>query len=235
MGTCAKQGSESKSQNSIREGCARARAAPQAAWALSSALRRARGCSDIYFDRREAIALGADDHITANRVSQMVEPVEAALRRQQEHRLQIATKLKAEVERSAANPAGPVHQSLSYSQQSPPAPEQPQRTHFIQRAVAPGGGPAANATRNENVNRRHEMSAAANSAAGKTHVVRVTPNCRLRGAGARETFGASDQIALRLVSGSLAAADGVLDLEGATVAVIDLDAGKPDDAASKQL
>ena len=32
------------------------------------------GCSDIYFDRRETIALGADDHIAANRVAQMVDP-----------------------------------------------------------------------------------------------------------------------------------------------------------------
>ncbi len=32
------------------------------------------GCSDIYFDRRETIALSADDHIAANRVAQMVDP-----------------------------------------------------------------------------------------------------------------------------------------------------------------
>jgi hypothetical protein len=32
------------------------------------------GCSDIYFDRRETIALGADDHIAANSVEQMVDP-----------------------------------------------------------------------------------------------------------------------------------------------------------------
>ena len=32
------------------------------------------GCYDIYFDRRETIALGADDHIAANRVAQMVDP-----------------------------------------------------------------------------------------------------------------------------------------------------------------
>jgi hypothetical protein len=32
------------------------------------------GCSDIYFDRRETIALGADDHIAANSVAQMVDP-----------------------------------------------------------------------------------------------------------------------------------------------------------------
>ena len=32
------------------------------------------GCSDIYFDRRETIALGADDHIASNEVEQMVDP-----------------------------------------------------------------------------------------------------------------------------------------------------------------
>jgi hypothetical protein len=32
------------------------------------------GCSDIYFDRRETVALGADDHIASNSVEQMVDP-----------------------------------------------------------------------------------------------------------------------------------------------------------------
>jgi hypothetical protein len=32
------------------------------------------GCSDIYFDRRETVALGADDHIHVNRVAQMIDP-----------------------------------------------------------------------------------------------------------------------------------------------------------------
>jgi hypothetical protein len=32
------------------------------------------GCSDIYFDRRETVALGADDHIGVNRVAQMIDP-----------------------------------------------------------------------------------------------------------------------------------------------------------------
>jgi hypothetical protein len=32
------------------------------------------GCSDIYYDRRETIALGAEDHIDSNRVAQMVDP-----------------------------------------------------------------------------------------------------------------------------------------------------------------
>jgi hypothetical protein len=32
------------------------------------------GCSDIYFDRRETIALGADDHAAADAVVQMIDP-----------------------------------------------------------------------------------------------------------------------------------------------------------------
>jgi len=32
------------------------------------------GCSDIYFDRRDTVALGANDHIDTNRVAQMIDP-----------------------------------------------------------------------------------------------------------------------------------------------------------------
>jgi hypothetical protein len=32
------------------------------------------GCSDLYFDRRDTVALGADDHIATDRVAQMVDP-----------------------------------------------------------------------------------------------------------------------------------------------------------------
>jgi hypothetical protein len=32
------------------------------------------GCSDIYFDRRETVALGAEDHLDVNRVAQMIDP-----------------------------------------------------------------------------------------------------------------------------------------------------------------
>ena len=32
------------------------------------------GCSDLYFDRRETVALHANDHIAVNRVAQMVDP-----------------------------------------------------------------------------------------------------------------------------------------------------------------
>jgi hypothetical protein len=32
------------------------------------------GCSDIYYDRRETISLGADDAVASNRVTHMVDP-----------------------------------------------------------------------------------------------------------------------------------------------------------------
>lgn len=32
------------------------------------------GCSDIYYDRRETVSLGADDHIASNMAVQMVDP-----------------------------------------------------------------------------------------------------------------------------------------------------------------
>jgi hypothetical protein len=50
------------------KGAARAVAAATALGALLA------GCSDIYYDRRETIALGADDAVAANMVEQMVDP-----------------------------------------------------------------------------------------------------------------------------------------------------------------
>jgi len=67
-----------------------------------------------------------------------------------------------------------------------------------------------------------------NSAASKTQVVVLTADAGFEEQ-ARQTFGASDQIALRVVSGTLATVDGDFDVEGATVAVIDLDAGRADE------
>jgi len=66
------------------------------------------------------------------------------------------------------------------------------------------------------------------SPAGKTQVVVLTADSDFERQ-ARATFGASDQIALRVASGSLAALDRSFDVEGATVAVVDLDAGRPDE------
>jgi hypothetical protein len=46
-------------------------------WTVAAALAAGAslsGCSDIYFDRRETIALGADDAVASNRVTHMVDP-----------------------------------------------------------------------------------------------------------------------------------------------------------------
>jgi hypothetical protein len=53
---------------------ARATAAVVRALALAMAAATLAGCSDIYFDRRETIALGADDHLNSNRIAQIVDP-----------------------------------------------------------------------------------------------------------------------------------------------------------------
>ena len=67
-----------------------------------------------------------------------------------------------------------------------------------------------------------------NREASKTQVVVLTADAAFEEQ-ARATFGASDQIALRTVAGTLAGAGDDLDVAGATVAVIDLDAGLGDE------
>jgi pilus assembly protein CpaE len=67
-----------------------------------------------------------------------------------------------------------------------------------------------------------------NSEDGQTRVVVVTPDSGFE-ALVRSTFGASEQISLRVISGTLASVDGDIDAQTATVAVIDLDAAAVDD------
>jgi pilus assembly protein CpaE len=67
-----------------------------------------------------------------------------------------------------------------------------------------------------------------NSSASKTQVVVLTADAGFEEQ-ARQTFGASEQIGLRVVSGTLAAVEGSFDLADATVAVIDIDAGQPNE------
>src|SRR6266540_2696837 len=80
------------------------------------------GCSDIYYDRRETVALGADDHIAANRVAQMVDPWPVYVGNKN-----IAfngERMQAAVERYRRHEViRPVPLTTNtYSQQSPPAP-----------------------------------------------------------------------------------------------------------------
>ena len=78
------------------------------------------GCSDIYYDRRDTIALGAGDAIAANEVAQMVDPWPA-----QSGNTNIAVngqRMQSAVERYRTNmvtqPGDPM--TLQVANQSPP-------------------------------------------------------------------------------------------------------------------
>jgi hypothetical protein len=64
------------------------------------------------------------------------------------------------------------------------------------------------------------------SAADKTQVVVLTADQAFE-AEVRETFSASQQVALQVVSGTLAEMEAAFKPEGATVAVVDLDSNEP--------
>lgn len=63
--------SRSRIENSIGIGIARAAGTILTAAMLGTMLA---GCSDIYFDRRDAIAFGAGDALAANAIEQTVDP-----------------------------------------------------------------------------------------------------------------------------------------------------------------
>src|SRR5258708_15912892 len=67
-----------------------------------------------------------------------------------------------------------------------------------------------------------------NSEAGLTQVVVVTADPAFEEL-VRATFGASEQIALLVISGTIASVDGDIDAQTATVAVIDLDSAPTND------
>jgi pilus assembly protein CpaE len=71
------------------------------------------------------------------------------------------------------------------------------------------------------------------STTGNTKVVLLTADDEFA-ASARATFGASAQIDLQLIAGTLSELGGALDLAGATVVVVDLDAGREDEMAALQ-
>ena len=98
------------------------------------------GCSDIYFDRRETIALGANDHIATNRVAQMVDPWPRYVGNKN-----IAfngERMQGAAERYRRHEViRPVPLTTNtYSQQSPPAPI---TTEHINVPVLPAPGAAA--------------------------------------------------------------------------------------------
>lgn len=67
-----------------------------------------------------------------------------------------------------------------------------------------------------------------NNAANKTQVVVLTADAGFE-AQVRATFGASDQIVLQVVASALTTVGDSFQVEGATVVVIDLDAGRPEE------
>jgi pilus assembly protein CpaE len=70
-----------------------------------------------------------------------------------------------------------------------------------------------------------------NNPAGKTQVVVLTDDAGFAEQ-VRTTFGASEQITLKMITGTLATSEESFDLEGATVAVVDLDPGNADEMAA---
>jgi pilus assembly protein CpaE len=70
-----------------------------------------------------------------------------------------------------------------------------------------------------------------NNSASTTQVVVLTADSGLEEQ-ARLTFGGSEQISLKLVPGMLSDVEGKFEIEGATVVVIDLDAGQKDEMAA---
>ena len=99
------------------------------------------GCSDIYFDRRETIALGADDHLQTNKVEEMVDPWPRYVGNKN-----IAfngERMQAAVERyrrhEVIQPVPPL--TNTYSQQKPPPPLTTE--HVPIQDAAPAGAAAA--------------------------------------------------------------------------------------------
>jgi len=105
------------------------------------------GCSDIYYDRRETVALGADDHIAVNQVAQMVDPwpryvgnkniafngerMQAAAERYRRHEV--------------IRPISPV--TNTYSQQQTPAPITTEHISVPQAIAPAAAAPVAGASK----------------------------------------------------------------------------------------
>jgi len=105
------------------------------------------GCSDIYYDRRETIALGADDHLAVNQVAQMVDPwpryvgnkniafngerMQAAAERYRRHEV--------------IRPISPV--TNTYSQQQAPAPITTEHISVPQAIAPAAAAPVAGASK----------------------------------------------------------------------------------------
>ena len=76
------------------------------------------GCSDIYYDRRETVALGADDHKATNEIEQIIDPWPRQVGNR--HIAFDGTKMQTAVERYRTNRAYPpvnaTTSSVAYQQ-----------------------------------------------------------------------------------------------------------------------
>jgi hypothetical protein len=104
-------------------------------------------CSDVYFDRRETIALGADDHIAANRVAQMVDPWPRYVG--DKNIAFNGERMQGAVERYRRHEViRPVPLTTNtYSQQSPPAPITTEHVTLPQLAAPAAAAAVAGATK----------------------------------------------------------------------------------------
>ena len=202
--------------------------------------RRVAGCSEMYYDRRETVSLGAGDAVATNKVAQMVDPW-PRYERQQQHRLQ----------RPAHAGGARIATTAARSSRRCIADRKRRRT----TSRCSGGGELAVGDRPVHARRRRRRRSRvpaatatliacarcasgygvsdamrigrSSSHAGKTQVVVLTADPAFEEQ-ARATFGASPQIALerrlRHASTSPAMRSRLAD---ATVAVIDLDASMP--------
>ena len=194
------------------------------------------GCSDIYYDRRETVALGADDAIASNRVAQMIDPWPRYV--QNKNIAFNGERAQAAVERyrrdcafRADQPDHHVHDAAA-DRAADGMPGAKPRTRCRRSTRARPRRRSSNAGADTFDNSR-ELSGCMrigrpNSAAGKTQVVVLTADAGFEEQ-ARQTFGASDQIALRVVSGTLSASmRSSMSLERPSPC-FDLDAGRQEE------
>ena len=178
------------------------------------------GCSDIYYDRRETVALHAGDAMAANRVTQMIDPWSRASGNRN-----IAfngEKMQTAAERyRTGRVIPPVNATTS--------------------SVAYHAGAAGGAVRRPTARRRRRRAAASpeqratvrdmkrsTNATNRTGVVVFTMDFAFEQL-VQATFKASAQIDLQVIATTVAEAGDAFDPKGATVVIIDLDAGREDE------
>ena len=177
------------------------------------------GCSE-YLDRRETISLSGGNAVATNEVTQMVDPWprDSANRN-------IAYNGDEDAKRRRA---------LSHQQGHPAARHRhhPQPTSTAApRRQQHGAGRTDRGRRRRRNNRNrstHAHRPQPSPSSNRTRVVVLTADAEFDRS-ARATFGASSAIDLTVVPGRIAEQGDTLDVDGATVVVVDLDAGRADE------